>query len=85
MGERREDTRLIRFLVHHAVTGVMVAIVLVYAIVKFDLFGLGTLVETSRHGTIALLLLVVGLAATFGSLAMGTAIFLLPKDEDRWR
>jgi len=30
-------------------------------------------------------LLFAGLAATFASLAMGTAVFLLPKDEDRWR
>jgi hypothetical protein len=81
----RHDFRLIRFLAHHALTGVMVALVVVYLIVKLDLFGLGTLVEGSRHGWLALLLLFAGLAATFASLAMGTAVFLLPKDEDRWR
>jgi uncharacterized RDD family membrane protein YckC len=85
MGEPRHDYRLIRFLVRHAVTGVMAALLVVYAIIKFDLFGLGTLVESSRHGALALLLLFTGLAATFGSLAMGTAVFMLPKDEDRWR
>jgi hypothetical protein len=85
MGEPRHDFRLIRFLAHHAANGVMAALVVVYLIVKLDLFGLGTLVETSRHGGLALLMLFAGLAATFASLAMGTAIFLLPKDEDRWR
>jgi hypothetical protein len=85
MVEPRHDFRLIRFLAHHALTGVMAALVVVYLIVKLDLFGLGTLVESSRHGALALVLLFAGLAATFGSLAMGTAIFMLPKDEDRWR
>ena len=85
MGEPRHDYRLIRFLLNHAVTGVMAALVVVYLIVKMALFGLGTLVDSNRHGPLALGLLFVGLAATFASLAMGTAIFLLPKDEDRWR
>jgi len=85
MGAPHHDFRLIRFLAQHALTGVMAALVVVYLIVKLDLFGLGTLVASSRHGWTALLLLFAGLAATFASLAMGTAIFLLPKDEDRWR
>jgi len=65
--------------------GAMVAACVVYAIVKFDLFGIGSLVEATQHGLLAIALLFAGLAATFASLAMGTAIFLLPKDEDRWR
>lgn len=85
MGGPRHDFRLIRFLANHALTGAMAALVVVYAIVKLDLFGLGTLIESSRHGALAVLLLFAGLAATFASLAMGTAVFLLPKDEDDWR
>jgi hypothetical protein len=85
VGAPRHDFRLIRFLARHALTGAMVALGVVYLIVKLDLFGLGSLVESSRHGWLALLLLFAGLAATFASLAMGTAVFLLPKDEDRWR
>jgi uncharacterized membrane protein YqjE len=65
--------------------GVFVALCVVYAIVKLDLFGLGTLIEETRHGLLGLLLLFGGLAVTFASVAMATAIFLLPKDEDRWR
>jgi hypothetical protein len=85
MGAPQNDYRLLYFLGHHAVTGVMAAAVVVYLIVKLDLFGLGTLLETSRDGGVALLLLFVGLGATFGGLAMATAVFMLPKDEDRWR
>jgi hypothetical protein len=81
----RHDTRLIRFLVKHATTGVMAALVFVYALVKLDLFGIGSLIDSSRHGPLAVLLLFAGLAATFASLAMGVAVFRLPKDEDRWR
>ncbi len=81
----RHDPRLIRFLVHHALTGVMVAASLLYAIVKLDLFGIGTLAAASESGALTLLLLFWGLALTFASLTMATAIFLLPKDEDRWR
>ncbi|MFP4125958.1 MAG: hypothetical protein ACLFU0_04855 [Alphaproteobacteria bacterium] len=85
MGTPRHDFRLIRFLAQHALSGVMAAAVFVYLIVKLDLFGLGTLVASGQHGWTALLLLFAGLAATFASLAMGTAVFLLPKDEERWR
>ncbi|MEO1093071.1 MAG: hypothetical protein AAFX81_20825 [Pseudomonadota bacterium] len=79
------DMRLVSFVVEHASIGVMVALALVYAIVKFDAFGIGTLTERAADGWLALLLLFVGLAVTLGSVAVGTAVFMLPKDEDRWR
>lgn len=82
---RGHDTRLIRFLATHALTGVTVAAAVVYLIVKLDLFRIGSLAAASGYGPLAIVLLFVGLALTFASLAMGTAIFLLPKDEDRWR
>ncbi len=81
----RQDTRLIRFLLNHALTGVVVAAMVVYGIVRLDLFGIGSLVAATAQGPLALLLLFFGLAVTFASLAMGTAIFLLPRDEDYWR
>lgn len=83
--KRGEDTRLLRFLVEHAAIGVLVALTATYLIVKLDAFGLASLAASANGGWLALVLLFCGLAVTFASLAMGTAIFLLPKDEDRWR
>jgi len=83
-GPPKPDTRLLWFLLQHAATGALVAVGVVYAIMKLDLFGLGVLIDTSRHGFLALGLLLFGLGVTFASVAMGTAIFLLPKDRDRW-
>jgi Zn-dependent protease with chaperone function len=85
MPRRRSDRRLIWFLADNAAIGVLVAAVVTYALVKLDALGLASLAERSSDGWLALLLLFFGLAVTFASLAMGTAIFLLPKDKDRWR
>ena len=85
MSHRPSDRRLLRFLAENAAIGVMAAATVTYLIVKFDAFGIGTLAERSSSGWLAIGLLFAGFSVTFGSLAMGTAIFLLPKDEDRWR
>jgi hypothetical protein len=82
---RPPDRRLLVFLAENAVIGVLAAVVVTYVIVKTDAFGIASLAASANHGWLALLLLFFGLAVTFASLAMGTAIFLLPKDEDRWR
>ncbi|MFW5679844.1 MAG: hypothetical protein ACOC3D_06215 [Pseudomonadota bacterium] len=79
------DRRLLVFLAENAAVGVMVAAVVTYLIIKSDAFGIASMAANSSNGWLALLLLFCGLAVTFASLAMGTAIFLLPKDEDRWR
>ncbi|TVQ37843.1 MAG: hypothetical protein EA356_03600 [Geminicoccaceae bacterium] len=79
------DRRLLRFLAEHAAIGVMVAAALTYLIVKVDAFGIASMAERSANGWLAVLLLFAGFAVTFSSVAMGTAIFMLPKDEDRWR
>ena len=81
----RGDTRLLRYLGENAALGAFIALAATYLIIKFDAFGLATLATRAQHGWLALALLFCGLAVTFASLAMGTAIFLLPKDEDRWR
>lgn len=81
----RGDTRLLRFLAEQAALGVVLGSCATWLIVRLDAFGLATLAEAAPNGWLAIGLLFVGLALTFASLAMGTGIFLLPRDEERWR
>lgn len=84
MAQPNDQQKLIRFLAQHALLGAMAGMVVTYAVLKLDLFLIGTLVERSDSGLIAVLLMFVGMAVTFSSVAMGTAIFLLPRDKDKW-
>ncbi|MDQ0503718.1 hypothetical protein [Xanthobacter agilis] len=73
---------LVRFLVTHAVIGVSLAVVLVGAMVAFDVAGIGTLTTTSEDGLLALVLLTFGLGVTFGSVQMGFAVMLMSEGEE---
>ncbi|WP_454915088.1 hypothetical protein [Xanthobacter sediminis] len=73
---------LVRFLVTHAVIGVSVAVMLVGAMVAFDVAGLGTLMTSSEDGPLALALLTFGLGITFGSVQMGFAVMLMSDGEE---
>lgn len=77
---RRGDTRLLRFLARHALVGVLVGWSLLGALLWLDVGRLGELWLASEHPVATLLLAMAGFAVTFGSLAMGTAIFLLPRE-----
>lgn len=74
------DTRLLRFLAKNAAIGVLVGWALLGALLWFDVARLGELWLASEHRIATLLLAMAGFAVTFGSLAMGTAIFLLPRE-----
>jgi len=73
---------LVRFLVTHAVIGVSLAVVLVVAMVAFDVAGLGALMTSSEDGLLALTLLTFGLGVTFGSVQMGFAVMLMSDGEE---
>ncbi len=73
--------RLLFFLGRNCLLGIAVGWGLLAAILALDLFGFGELLFSSRDRWTALLLVGAGFAITFGSLAMGTAVFLL-SDED---
>ena len=79
---RRTDRRLLKFLLTNAAFGVGVGWVLLAAIYAFDIAGIKTLSRQTDAGMAALYLLGVGFAVTFGSLAMATAVWLMPKDDD---
>ncbi len=74
------DTRLLVFLAKNAAIGVIVGWMLLGALLWFDVARLGELLLASEHGLLTLLLAMAGFAVTFGSLAMGTAVFLLPRE-----
>jgi hypothetical protein len=74
------DRRLIVHLARNAALGVLVGWLLLAAIIHLDVGGLGSLLARSEDAWLWLILAGSGFAVTFGSLAMATAIFLLPKD-----
>lgn len=74
------DTRLLVFLAKNALIGILTGWGLLAAILWFDVGRLGELWLASEHPVATLLLAMGGFAVTFGSLAMGTAIFLLPRE-----
>lgn len=76
----KRDMRLVRFLARHALVGVAVGWTLLGAILWLDIARIGELWLASEHRWATLLLAMGGFAVTFGSLAMGTAIFLLPRE-----
>ena len=67
---------LILFLARHCLLGIATGWA---ALVVLDVAHLGKLLLTSEDWLLTLALAAVGFAVTFGSLAMGTAIFLLPR------
>ncbi|MEO1251471.1 MAG: hypothetical protein AAFW81_03890 [Pseudomonadota bacterium] len=78
---RRPDRRLLRFLGAHLALGVGAAAVFMAALLGFDVAGFRTLIIASGAPVLAGAMLFIVLSITWGSAAMGTAVFLLPKDE----
>lgn len=68
------------FLARHALAGIAVGWLLLAAVVWFDVASIGSLLWTTDAPVLTLLLAAGGFGVTFGSLAMGTAIFLLPRE-----
>jgi hypothetical protein len=76
--------KLVRFLAGHALLGGVVGGFVAGALLWLDVGGLGTLFSGERS-LIALIVLYFGsFVLTFASAAMGTAVMLLPKDEDTY-
>lgn len=80
MDRNRKAPRLVRFLVRNALLGIAAGWSLLVLLLYTDTFGLGRLVTGSEHGWLAVVMLAAGFAITFGSAAMGTAVFLLRPD-----
>lgn len=74
------ERRFLLFLARNAAAGIAVGWLLLAAILWFDVAGIGTLLWTTDAPLLTVLLAAGGFGVTFGSLAMGTAIFLLPRE-----
>jgi membrane glycosyltransferase len=73
---------LVRFLIHHALVGLAIAIAAVGLIMWSDISGLGTLIRNAEQSLLAIVLLTVMMGLTFSSLQMGFAVMLLPGDKE---
>jgi len=77
--------KLIKFLGMHAIFGAILGVAVAVGLLWLDVAGIGTLFLGERAPIIAGLLYFGSFAFTFASFAMGTAVMLLPKDEDDFR
>jgi hypothetical protein len=71
---------LLSFLARTCLIGIATGWMLLAAMLYLDVASLGDLLFASEQWLLALILIGTGFGATFGSLAMSTAIFLLPKE-----
>lgn len=74
---------LFRFLALNCVAGIAASWLFLAGLLWLDTGGLRTLLTGSPDGAIAIALLAGGFAVTFGSAAMGTAVWLMPYDRGR--
>ena len=75
-----DDRRLLVYLAKNCVMGIAAGWLLLAVLVRSNVAQLGDLLFGNGLEFAALILLGAGFGVTFGSLAMGTAIFLLPRD-----
>ena len=76
------QSKLIRFLAMHAAVGVAVAVLMVGLALAFDVMNLWTLVSASDAGLLAVTVMTVFFAITFGSAQMGFALMFAMADEE---
>ena len=75
-----DDRRLLVYLAKNCILGMAAGWLLLAFLIRSNVARLGDLLFGNGLELTALILLGAGFAVTFGSLAMGTAIFLLPRD-----
>ena len=74
--------KLLKFLAINCAIGVSVGLIFLTLLVVTDTMGIGTLIWDSQNPYLALLLLGVGMSVTFGSAVMGSAIMMMPYDDE---
>ena len=75
-----QDRRLLAYLAKNGLMGVLVGWLLLGLLIRANVARLGDLLFANGIEVTGLILVAAGFAVTFGSLAMGTASFLLPRD-----
>ncbi|MEM9618784.1 MAG: hypothetical protein AAF936_12560 [Pseudomonadota bacterium] len=76
----RTDWRLTRYLLRHLIVGAASGWIFVGALLVFNIAGFRSLTASSSFGALAIVMLLIVMTITWGSAAMGTAIFLLKDD-----
>lgn len=74
--------KLLRFLAVHCAIGILVGWSLLAALIATDVGGLRGLIGNSSNPFVPLVLLAAGFGITFGSAAMGSAVMMLPYNDD---
>ena len=82
MALQGHERKLLRFLASHLAIGFIAAILFEALLVFTDSFGLKAMVLQGEDGFVAGILLFFGLFITFGSAAMGEAIWQLGEERD---
>lgn len=77
-----EMPKLLKFLAINCAIGVSIGLLFLTILVVTDTAGIGTLIWKSSNPFLALLLLGVGMSVTFGSAVMGSAVMMMPYDDE---
>lgn len=80
MDPRGPDRRLLLYLAKNCLLGIVFGWLLLAGLIASNVASLRDLLFGNGVEVTALLLVAAGFAVTFGSLAMGTAIFMLPRE-----
>jgi hypothetical protein len=78
---RRTANPVLSLVLVNAAGGAVVALLLVGSILGLDIGGIGTLVRESDVPAVPVAMLVAGFVITFSSVAMGSAIMRVGRDE----
>lgn len=79
---RHEHSSWLRHIAVGAIDGVLVGMFVGLAIIGFDINGIGSMLANSKHQIGYTLLLLAGLAQTFGMVSAGMAVWLKATQED---
>lgn len=80
--QRRAEMRVVKLIILNWLLGAAIGAGFAFLVIWFDLGGAGRLILKADPIWPPLALLFGGFAITFGALAAGTAIMLVPRDED---
>ncbi len=73
--------KLVRFMLYHIANGLAIGCAFLFGMIWFDVWGLGTMLETDSTG-IATFILFFQTSMTFGAISMGIAVMNLGEEDD---
>ena len=79
---RKRSLRVVHLIVLNWIGGVVLGAAFAGLLIWFDIGHIGRLIQNASPMWPPLVLLFGGFAVTFGALVAGTAVMLIPRDED---